>query len=270
MRRSLPQTPLLLLLIFIAVGAAVFVWRSVNKSQEPRSGPTISKPVKLVYCQEPRPEVCTMELRTPPPYICGSDGKAYGNTCQACSQPNVKSYTLQNKPCVSGQQSEAIPFGMRFPPLEAICDYQVVTFWRDDLLDSQGRFKPELLEKASSCDTQVVVRLHGQTRDILADDGLGLDLVKYEARISDFAGRLDHYVDNSTILAHVAIDEPHDCSDWGGKCPTPEEVEQAALISKKYWPNLLTLVSTIPRNAAKHTWKDVDIINFQYAFHKGK
>ncbi len=161
------------------------------------------------------------------------------------------------------------PFGMRFPPLEQVCDYPVVTFWRRNLVDSRGRFDLSVLDQAQACGTRVVLRLNGFTRDILEDDGRGLDLAKYEDRINDFAGWIDPYVQDGTLLAHVTIDEPHDCYDWGGQCPTPWEVDQAGLISKRYWPALLTIVNTMPRYASQYDWEYTDIANFQYAFHKG-
>jgi len=52
-----------------------------------------------VFCQEPRPEVCTMECIQNPPYICGSDGKSYCSTCQACSNQKVEWYVIQDEPC---------------------------------------------------------------------------------------------------------------------------------------------------------------------------
>jgi len=52
-----------------------------------------------VFCKDPRPEVCTMECIQNPPYICGSDGKSYCSTCQACSNPKVEWYVIQDKPC---------------------------------------------------------------------------------------------------------------------------------------------------------------------------
>ena len=158
---------------------------------------------------------------------------------------------------------------MRFPPLEQVCDYPVVTFWRRDLLDLRGRFDPSVLDRARSCRTKVVLRLHGLTRDIAGDDGQGLDLDKVEDRINDFAGLIDPYVQDGTILAHLTIDEPHDCYDWGGRCPTPWEVDQAGLNSKRIWPTLPTMVNTVPRYAGQYNWEYTDIANFQYAFHKG-
>ena len=52
-----------------------------------------------VFCPTKRPEVCTMECIQNPPYICGSDGKSYCSTCQACSNKDVAWYTMQATPC---------------------------------------------------------------------------------------------------------------------------------------------------------------------------
>ncbi|TSC54185.1 MAG: hypothetical protein LiPW16_113 [Microgenomates group bacterium LiPW_16] len=52
-----------------------------------------------VFCKEPRPEVCTMECIQNPPYICGSDGKSYCSTCQACSNSEVEWYVIQDELC---------------------------------------------------------------------------------------------------------------------------------------------------------------------------
>lgn len=54
-----------------------------------------------VFCQEPRPEVCTMECIAQPPYICGSNGRSYCNKCQACANPAVSWYIVQDNPCVN-------------------------------------------------------------------------------------------------------------------------------------------------------------------------
>jgi len=52
-----------------------------------------------ILCDEPRPEVCTMECISPPPYICGSNGKFYCNKCAACADWKVDWYIIQNEPC---------------------------------------------------------------------------------------------------------------------------------------------------------------------------
>ncbi len=51
------------------------------------------------FCQDPRPEICTMECITNPPYICGSDGKSYCSECQACANPGIEWYVIQDLPC---------------------------------------------------------------------------------------------------------------------------------------------------------------------------
>lgn len=52
-----------------------------------------------VFCKNPRPEVCTMECITNPPYICGSNGKSYCTECQACSDPQVEWYSIRPWKC---------------------------------------------------------------------------------------------------------------------------------------------------------------------------
>jgi len=52
-----------------------------------------------IFCDEPRPEVCTMECISPPPYICGSNGKFYCNKCAACADWKVDWYIIQSEPC---------------------------------------------------------------------------------------------------------------------------------------------------------------------------
>jgi hypothetical protein len=52
-----------------------------------------------IYCKLPRPQVCTQECVIGPPYICGSDGKTHCTVCQACANPEVEWYILQEEPC---------------------------------------------------------------------------------------------------------------------------------------------------------------------------
>lgn len=41
-----------------------------------------------VACEDPRPEICTLDYRP----VCGDNGKTYGNGCGACADPNVFEY----------------------------------------------------------------------------------------------------------------------------------------------------------------------------------
>lgn len=176
----------------------------------------------------------------------------------------------EKKDYCKSPDEKGIPFAMLNSPLDKICDYPIVAYNnRKVLFNSENEFDPTILETAKSCGTKVVLRLHGFTEGILNDNGVGLDLEKYENRINDFAGLIDPYVEDGTIIAHFTIDEPHDCHDWGFQCPEPSEVDQAGQISKKYWPNLPTSVNTVPGYASRYQWEHTDIINFQYAYHKG-
>lgn len=52
-----------------------------------------------ISCVSPRPEVCTEECIANPPFICGSDGKSYCTTCQACANKNVEWYEIKETSC---------------------------------------------------------------------------------------------------------------------------------------------------------------------------
>lgn len=52
-----------------------------------------------VFCEDPRPEVCTMECIANPPYICGSNDKSYCSVCAACTDWVVDWYVVQDEPC---------------------------------------------------------------------------------------------------------------------------------------------------------------------------
>ena len=162
----------------------------------------------------------------------------------------------------------SIPMIMAEPPMDEMCTYSVVFYDRDRFLPEGGSFDSTLLDLAEICGTKVIVRLHGLSSDVAAPGG-GIDLVAYEETINDFAGLIDPYVANGTIVAHLTVDEPHDCSDWNNVCPATSQVDQASQISKSYWPTLKTIVNTIPVYASSYTWVHTDNINFTYAYHKG-
>ena len=51
------------------------------------------------FCDEPRPEVCTMECIINPPYICGSNDQSYCSVCAACADWKADWYLIQDEPC---------------------------------------------------------------------------------------------------------------------------------------------------------------------------
>jgi hypothetical protein len=84
----------------LVFAGAVFGAYKLGQKQiypEPVEGPTPGG--QKVFCEDPRPEVCTMECIVKPPFICGSDGKSYCSECQACSNPKVEWYVMQDEPC---------------------------------------------------------------------------------------------------------------------------------------------------------------------------
>lgn len=52
-----------------------------------------------LLCESTRPQVCTQECIVGPPFICGSDGISYCSPCQACANPQVEWYLIQDEPC---------------------------------------------------------------------------------------------------------------------------------------------------------------------------
>lgn len=166
--------------------------------------------------------------------------------------------------------SAGIRFAMANPPVDKVCDYQVVAFFGAGIFGSGGLGDTSKLDQARACDTDVVVWI-ATTDVILQDDGTGLDLAKYEQRLKLVEPYLDPYVADGTIVAHLTIDEPHDCHDWGGpnECPLPSDVDEASRISDQHWPGLTTFVNTSPEYAQRYQWLYTDAISFQYAFHKG-
>jgi hypothetical protein len=157
---------------------------------------------------------------------------------------------------------------MGWLPAEELCNYNMVFYERNALLSPSGVFNTALLDMAQWCGTQVIVRLPGVTADIAATNG-GLDLVNYEDKLNDFVGLIEPYIENGTIVGHLTIDEPHDCSDWNDVCPHQSVVDQAAALSHSYWPSLATMVNTVPFYAQEYAWVYMDNVLFTYAYHKG-
>lgn len=71
---------------------------------------TTNIPDDAVPCEEPRPEVCTMEYLP----VCGSDNATYGNRCEACSNEEVDWYV--NGTC------DMTPEEPEFPDESIFCD----------------------------------------------------------------------------------------------------------------------------------------------------
>lgn len=72
----------------------------VNSPTSIPSRPTTINENKI-FCQDPRPEICTEECLLPPPYLCGSNGKSYCTSCQTCADSEVDWYRMQDNPCSS-------------------------------------------------------------------------------------------------------------------------------------------------------------------------
>ncbi len=76
--------------IAIAVlAAAVLTLTACTSSSSPQINPGTEG---LTLCQEPRPEVCTMEYRVVCAQLQDGSFKEYSNACSSCSDANVVGY----------------------------------------------------------------------------------------------------------------------------------------------------------------------------------
>lgn len=90
---------LIILVVFLGIiGFMVFTKETLPTTPaKPDLSPTPAS--EKIVCQEPRPQICTLECMVNPPYLCGSDGKSYCTVCDACSHPDVQWYITQTDPC---------------------------------------------------------------------------------------------------------------------------------------------------------------------------
>ncbi len=53
---------------------------------------------RYIYCEDPRPEICTQEYLPVCGRLANGDQKNYGNACTACSDKDVLKYKLDACP----------------------------------------------------------------------------------------------------------------------------------------------------------------------------
>jgi len=85
---------------------------------------------------------------------------------------------------------------------------------------------------------------------------------------------IQRYIDDGTLVAHYALDEPHYGGAWDGNDIPPALVDEIACYSKTKWPNLPVLIRTHPgwavrEEGAAHNFQCVDIWVAQYSSRKG-
>jgi len=91
---------LIILVIFLSVVflSGIFFINFFGKEKN-KTTPSSQISGEKVFCPKSRPEVCTMECVARPPYVCGSNGKFYCNSCEACADKEVEWYIIQESPC---------------------------------------------------------------------------------------------------------------------------------------------------------------------------
>jgi hypothetical protein len=112
-----------------------------------------------------------------------------------------------------------------------------------------------------------------RSRYMNPDKTLNVDMWKAEVDKFDVA-IIQRYIDDGTLVAHYALDEPHVAGIWGGQDVPPEDVDELACYSKSKWPNLPVLIRTHPgwaanEEGAAHDFQCVDIWVAQYRSMKG-
>ena len=106
-----------------------------------------------------------------------------------------------------------------------------------------------------------------------SDGSFNPDMWKAEVDKYDVA-IIQRYIDDGTLVAHYALDEPHYGGAWDGNDVPPALVDEIACYSKTKWPNLPVLIRTHPgwavrEEGAAHNFQCVDIWVAQYSSRKG-
>ena len=136
-----------------------------------------------------------------------------------------------------------------------------------------GREESELSQLVANDKRASVNMVGGKGNYKNPDETFNVDM--WKAELDEFDVEIvQKYVDNGTIVAHYALDEPHAGSQWSGDDVDPALVDEAACYSKSKWPNLPVLIRTHPgwavrEEGAAHDFQCVDIWVAQYSSRKG-
>jgi hypothetical protein len=119
---------------------------------------------------------------------------------------------------------------------------------------------------------RVVVKLcMGSDRYVKNSDGT-FSLTKWKSLVSRFRNvNLGPYISDGTIVGHYLIDEPSRTQRWGGEAISQKTLEEMARYSKEIWPQMTTMVRTVPSYlaSASITYKYLDAGWTQYTVGKG-
>jgi hypothetical protein len=119
---------------------------------------------------------------------------------------------------------------------------------------------------------RVVVKLcMGSDRYVKNSDGT-FSLTKWKSLVSRFRNvNLGPYISDGTIVGHYLIDEPSRTQRWGGEAISQKTLEEMARYSKEIWPQMTTMVRTVPSYlaSASITYKYLDAGWTQYTANKG-
>ena len=111
-------------------------------------------------------------------------------------------------------------------------------------MQSLGLFSTvSMLDGARAAGLHLIVNLSGNRVSFQKPDG-SFDLLAWEALVAKFAGVIEPYIADGTIVGHLMFDEPQDGSNWNG-LPVPcADIEAAAVYSKLLWPGMQTGAGT--------------------------
>ena len=77
-------------------------------------------------------------------------------------------------------------------------------------------------------------------------------LTKWKARVDLYRKvNFGSYINDGTVIGHFLVDEPQDPSNWNGNPISQKTLEEMAQYSKSIWPNMPTIVRTVPDYLSK-------------------
>lgn len=161
--------------------------------------------------------------------------------------------------------STALPFGLALAPESEFTGEWTGTVFKATPSTLMGR-----LDRAAQSQMRLVVMLANKPQ-VRNTDGT-FNLSKWKTEVDRYRSlALGTYISDGTYYLHYLVDQPNCASCWGGKSIPWSTVEEMAQYSKTIWPNLQTVVRSLPSQlaSAPFRWTYLDAGWAQYSTNRG-